>query len=64
MHSFVCPGLEDWDIVPENDCNQQRFTSMLLGPEKASLLGSITGSITNSVGKTVSSMSKAIGECI
>ena len=35
---------------------------MLLGNEKASLLGSITGSITTHVGKTVSHVSKAMGK--
>ena len=58
LHVFV--GLEDWDIVANKDVPHHRISQLI---DKNSLLGSITGTITNHVGKTVSQVSKAMGEC-
>lgn len=60
IQSFVSmlSGLEDWDIVPAGDPGTRNGGQ---SGEGGSLLGTITGTITSSVGKTVSTVSKAIG---
>ena len=53
-------GMEDWDVVAPTEVAHKQQNSNL-GLDKASFLGSLTGAVTAQVGKTVSQMSKAIG---
>ena len=58
--SFSLSGLEDWDIVPAQE-NRAPTLAQLAGVDRG-LIGQMTRNLTSQVGKTVSVMSKAMGE--
>ena len=64
LDPFCVAALDDWDVVPPGDYNSHQAGAKAISSTflDKTLLGSITGTISSQVGKTVSHVTRAMGQ--